>query len=800
MDFTQALYWAFKGKAVVFLGAGFSYEARNKKGEGFPSGNELAKDLKVQLEYDDDEDYVLKEISEEFIDELGKENLYRYILDKFNVYSYTEDYKFFSQVPWRRLYTTNYDNVIEDTYRKNCKDINPLVIKDSPSLIVPNKANCIHINGFVEKMDLKDFNSDFKLTETSYLTEIFVDSKWKTVFNTDLRDSKVIIFIGYSVYDIDIEKILIENPEFSEKTFFITEESPSKRVIRKLEKYGVIVNIGVANFLKELEKKESEIDWEHEEVEPNYLSISKIERDAKFIAPVTNDVIDLLLYGKYKEDVIRNDILNKESRYFIFRDGITDIPFDFKNHSSVVIHSKMANGKTLFSQGATEYLLEHGYTVFKLNDGKEITSEEIEWIKKEKKPVIIIENYQRNFRSIKLINSMNEDTIKLILTARTELHEIFCENLDDEVIIFSEIDINKLRDVEIKNIIDILDNNGLFGNKSAMSKKGKLDYIKNKMRGEFSLILSDILDAPQIKERIAVLLNEINSNRDFEEVVILCSLSSYLNFELDALDIQTLLNVRRIGSVGFLKDTAISQVLQKDVKGNYILKNPILAKHLLNIFVSKNPAGMLDFIVNIYAGLDKNSTFEPKFKFLAKDLNIYSNLLKIFGSKNSVIIEDFYDRVKNYLDNTTNQHFWLQYAIAKITSSEHSTAERFIETAYSLAKRHKGYNYDWINCQYARLLIESAWLQKTPTDMVNQLKYAHSLIIEQDNRHYPFRIATKYCDFLREHSSRLSPAHKQEVISLVREFYNKYDVTLRTLNNSGHPIMETFKREALKIL
>ncbi|WP_440531093.1 hypothetical protein, partial [Serratia marcescens] len=72
MDFTQALHWAFKGKAVVFLGAGFSFEARNKAGEQFPNGNQLAKNLKAELDFDDDEDYSLKEISDDFIDELGK--------------------------------------------------------------------------------------------------------------------------------------------------------------------------------------------------------------------------------------------------------------------------------------------------------------------------------------------------------------------------------------------------------------------------------------------------------------------------------------------------------------------------------------------------------------------------------------------------------------------------------------------------------------------------------------------------------------------------------------------------------
>ncbi|MCP6612243.1 hypothetical protein NL511_28700, partial [Klebsiella pneumoniae] len=90
---------------------------------------------------------------------------------------------------------------------------------------------CLHLNGFVEKMALNKFNAEFKLTETSYLTRMFSNGKWKVVFNADLRECDYIFFIGYSLYDIDIELLLLENSEIRDKIIFITAPEPNSRLL-----------------------------------------------------------------------------------------------------------------------------------------------------------------------------------------------------------------------------------------------------------------------------------------------------------------------------------------------------------------------------------------------------------------------------------------------------------------------------------------------------------------------------------------------------------------------------------------
>lgn len=54
-----------------------------------------------------------------------------------------------------------------------------------------NKSNlCIHINGDIKRLTQEKLNSEFKLTNVSYLTEDFNKSEWLTLFRSDLQTAK----------------------------------------------------------------------------------------------------------------------------------------------------------------------------------------------------------------------------------------------------------------------------------------------------------------------------------------------------------------------------------------------------------------------------------------------------------------------------------------------------------------------------------------------------------------------------------------------------------------------------------
>ncbi|WP_413478741.1 SIR2 family protein [Serratia proteamaculans] len=790
MDIKQALFQALKGNSVLFLGAGFSYEARNKFSNRFPSANELSEDIQNRLTSPDDGVLSLKESSEDYIDEFGKEKLFSLISETFRTKNTTKDYSSLAKINWKRIYTTNYDDLVETTYRSANKTINSLLMTDEPALMTADDTTCLHLNGFVEKMALNKFNAEFKLTETSYLTRMFSNGKWKTIFNADLRECDYIFFIGYSLYDIDIELLLIENSEIKDKIVFITAPEPNSRLVKKLVKYGSVHNIGISGFLDELSIS---IDtWKEIKQEFHFTQLRR------FISPTphtdfkTNDIVSLFLYGEENQPLIKNAIEKKESGYYIFRSKIKNLDYDLRNNSCVVVHAKLANGKTLFCLGALEYLIEMGYTPFVLDLGKEITVREVEELKKEKKPLLLIENYHRHLKNLELIASLNTDGIKLLLSSRTELHEIYNEEITSIGWSHIDINVNYLTNEEIESVAKLMSSNGLFGEKSRLNDKGKTDLLKNKLRREFSLILGEILQAPQITERIESLLDLVNKDSELEDCLLICSIASYLSYDLDSIDIQTLTSVRGIDGVKYLKNEVASQILEKNNRLVF-LKNPVLAKVIIERKSASDPRGMLEFLVSLYESLNKYSNGEAKYNVFMKDVNVFSNLLKIFGLKNVVFIDEFYERVRLYSDNSKNQHFWLQFAIAKLSIKDYPTAERFIQTTYSLAQG-KSYNHDWVNCQYARLLIETASTLTSKEDRIDRIKQAHALIIGQNNRQYPFRVANKYFDFLEEVERDIDLDTKKVIAGLLREFDAKYIKTKLAMNNQSHQVMEQFRR------
>lgn len=791
MDFKQALRMAVKGKSCCFLGAGFSYHAKNHCNDYFPSADGLTSILKKEL--NNPTDGTLKEISQDYIDEHGKELLYRKINDVFNTKSTEEDYTSFANIRWKSIYTTNYDNLVEWVHRKIDKKIHSFKITDSPSLRNLSEQNCIHLNGYIEKISLQEFNAEFRLTETSYLTNIFNNSTWKTAFNIDLRESQSIFFIGYSLYDIEIESCLIESDELKEKTFFIVEEKPNTRLLNKISKYGTVINIGVANFINEL--KQAIIDWSSEEQEFEYNSIQRMTANLALDKYGTNDLIELLMNGNINKKIVKHEILNKINNYYVCRSEIKEIPYSLRDNNCLIVHAKLANGKTAFIQGAAEFLEGEGYTCFELIDGKTITTQEIENLRKLKRPVLFIENYHRSFETIRIINTVSSDSIKLILTSRTELHEIFVDDLGALLTTYDEINLNNIRSIDVDEIIKLLETNGLFGELSSLTSYNKKKTIQTKFRSEFSQILADVLKAPQINSRVSSLLDSIQDNYGFEEVVVLACIGSLLSFELDDLDINTISASVKFGRTRQLRDQALSQLIEKEGNGYIRIKNPVLARIILEHISKNNPKKLMEYLIKFYTNIDRNIKLELKYDGLLKDLNVYSNLFKIFGMSNVDLIDSFYDAVKVYNGNKSHPHFWLQWAITKLSLKKYDQAESFFKTAYSLAGVKNKYNHDWVNCQYARLLIETAPSLIQGKKMIERIERAHSLIIGQTNRHYPFRVAIQYFSFFEEVQSTLNDDEKSRLKLMATEFYEKIPRTLSTMNNPDHPVINEFTKK-----
>ena len=118
MTIENAIQYALEGKAILFLGSGFSKGAVNQVGLNFPLGSQvcerLIKDGNIDVSQDslnDQQD--LAYISERYLESNTREDLLRFLKKEFVCKSCSESHKIIAGIKWKRIYTTNYDNVME---------------------------------------------------------------------------------------------------------------------------------------------------------------------------------------------------------------------------------------------------------------------------------------------------------------------------------------------------------------------------------------------------------------------------------------------------------------------------------------------------------------------------------------------------------------------------------------------------------------------------------------------------------------------------------------------------------------
>src|SRR6266496_6060257 len=130
MDFESALERALDGESILFLGAGFSLGAINSRLQPFERGGEFANRLAEELGRRIPAD--LQDTAEAFLESRGAAALARQVLESFRATTVMKYHTSVASVPWRRVYTTNYDNVLELASGTSGHPFRPVTLSEPP--------------------------------------------------------------------------------------------------------------------------------------------------------------------------------------------------------------------------------------------------------------------------------------------------------------------------------------------------------------------------------------------------------------------------------------------------------------------------------------------------------------------------------------------------------------------------------------------------------------------------------------------------------------------------------------------
>lgn len=794
MEISEAIIHALDGDAVLFIGSGFSLGATNVRNDKFKTATPLAHKLLRDCEFEE-KDFTddLGIASRIYQDTKGEIDLVEFLRKEYTAVDVTSEQEIIAQVNWQRIYTTNYDNVFELASEKNKKKIQSVILSDRPN-DYKNKSNiCIHINGDIKRLTQEKLNNEFKLTNISYLTEDFNKSEWSTLFRSDLLTAKSIFFIGYSMqYDLDLQRIVFSTPKLIEKTFFIIGEQASRTEQMLIKTFGQPFPIGIKKFTAQINSiKNDHIQITH--ISDYYLCFNKpiIKESPSSILDI--DEFNLLVRGEYDINKLYYSAINpKDFVYSICRSKLEEVlKLIKKGEQNILIHSDLGNGKSIFIATLIASLSKEGYNVLKFNKYYTSYNREIEQIcKKEGQYILVFDDYMSHIDYLKELKIHRTNQI-LILSERSAMNDIYYNDLCDLFGDFHNIDLNKLDHNEIKEFVNILNHYGFWNKFSAERIDRKEDFIKTECKGQIKNIILKLLNSKAILDSFQKLITSIRAKKGYYEAILFILIARVSKLDLDLEDLSYSLNMSQLNSPSFKKDPYVREFVDFDtytIKSKSSIISQVLLQQIFDSTI------VVDVMLSIFRNLSEHR-HNIKIKRILRNMMMFTNIQQAINKEDTNYkhnILRYYENIKSLPSCNKNPHFWLQYAIVKLSEHDYEQAQIYFNAAYSFAEKIDNFDTYQIDNHYARFILENEIKMGTKETCMEAFLHAHSILMDPKHkievRYYPYRVAQNYYPFYERFYKSLNDHEQKIFIQSCCDILNRLKSYLRNTTTASERI------------
>lgn len=746
---------ALDGNAILFIGAGFAANSQNILGESLPLGSTLRRKLAEDLAIEDN--YSLDVVTDYYVSNKGVYGLYNLLKNILTVNSTSSAQKVISSLKWRHVYTTNYDNSYQvAAHPITVETINP---KDKIAPHGSNHVQVIHLNGCLDRATEIDLLDQLILTDSSYTEDRLNGTRWFNTIRLDIEMAPAIYFVGYSLADIDIKRLLYTLQHLRHKIFFVCGKNIDKVQLGTLEKYGKVLNADLQDFAHAIEEYSKAYE-PPPAIELGYaFEQSSYELSSAYS---DEDVNDFFALGK----TLKTSPLDLKSPV-IQRDVAQNVIEGIKRGAFCsIVYGGLGNGKsTILSQIELE-LISQGYSVYRLlNSGEHVGKELLKMSQNGARSILIIDDYAEWIKDILYINSRAFEKLQLVLSDRTIAHELVFDRLasDIELAKISEYNCDQLSNDEVDCMIRVMDLYGLWGQRAGQSPGLKRKFIERDCNRQMHAVLLGIFEAPQIRDRIVQIVEKIRKKESFYECFIVLSISAYLQFPVN-ISVLGLLVGDLLYNASLQKDKLLSEVV--DFRhGEIKLRSSVTAEHILKSACGDND--IIDIIISILKkislandGRDNHVYWEMR-----KKLVMFKNIERLLNGEDKLAsVLGYYERMKFIGNTANNAHFWLQYAIAATTYLQLDRANKYFDVAISKCQYGDEISIAQINNHYARFLLEKA-TERSDSDHYRYFVRARDIINSQLRekashikfKYYPYKCATSYADYYDSKRNLLSP-------------------------------------------
>ena len=807
------------GRAICFLGAGFSRGAVDSEDRPIFGEHELRKELFRVADYPFSDSVTLPDIAnycQKKNDETAR-ILRTTILNRFTLTKPTSDQIEILSQPWRSTFTTNYDDIPEQIWQnEHIQIFSPL--EPEKKLLSGRRLFYLHGRG----RDIRQSDSDplLVLSSSDYAKTNKSHQKLRDYFTNETATCEAIIFVGYSARDLDYTRSLASiGGQIKTRTIFIEDPKIDPIDRTRIEEYGSIAAIGTAGFSKVL--CETQV--------PDVLTmrprlvreLSVVDADRTDLSPVVDyDIHRQFLTGSFdvkgylaqKQEEQRGERANLSC---IERTEKLERTFQLlkKGSNRIVVTADVGNGKTFFLRQVEQRGLDEGYRVFRIDGAGVEYSGELEGLfEKPGKKLFIVDDAVRFRMQIKLIGSRLTSDCGIVISNFNKTDTIGINDLRETIGgQFFEVTVDKMTPKEVELWVEYLNRWGLWGESLAgLSDSDKRNYIIWECNAEFRSTVISIYRQSKLAERITNIVDVfLKNSNDRNNVVSFFGavITSLVDRHIDWKNVVDWLGINEASLMDTLQGSRIHEILiQKD--GRFCLPSRQLARHFLEEkdLGSVSPEDISSIYVDIVLGTARQMS-DIRQSGLArqnlKELMRFRILNLLFGSieEGQHTISFIYNKLSSDTFIQRQDQFWLQFAMARMADNDLPLAEKYLTTAKGIAK---SYGQDWdtrqIDDQFTRLRLMKVTQNEHPN--IGELEKAIShlkvtLLKIPGDMIYPLRSAKLIHPLLEKHVKKLD----QDTLDRLRELLKimKDEIgSKRKIKNAEHGESEVLRQNILR--
>lgn len=698
--------------------------------------------------------------------------------------------KLLTQPPWKRIYTTNYDNAIELAFSSRGRQASNVSAMTKYSRPIAGMLSCIHINGMIGRIDPDNVDYELRLSNASYSNQKFDESEWSALLASDLAYSDCIVFVGFSMSDLDVSRLVVAS-QVKDRVIFFNGSSINRFAEAKLAGYGNVERQSGADLTNRLI---TNLKTDHSSKKKNLTHFRKITIPDSHATAKDGDRYSLLLFGQLQPDLLLQPTTATSLGFAFNRTHLQSVRRDLETGSDVSILGSLGNGKSLFLKMLGIEMTRVGWRVLECIDSSPGALAEVEHICAHPGPqLILLDEVTNSLRLLERFTLYRHKSTRLAIADRTIRYDRVLDReklkqLHIDPAAITEYVFDELSTDEVSALIRLLDASSLWGEKTKLEPHQKRAFLERRCKSELGIVLLAVSKSPDLKSRIKATITEDRLDHNKQAALICVCALKVFGFSISTHTASRLVGSREVEGLLRSKSEIVARLI--DASGARInVHSSVFASFLLRDLL--HPELVLNALATMVENAHRNSIqfqleesgeYTSEKSRTAAELYVFRNLQQIIDSEKSFdLIYDFYERIREKCKLHDQALYWLQYAIAKLFAKDLEAAKRYLDSAYGAAKRSSLSPYQ-IDNQYSRYLLETTFVTGNSEAAYNAFVEAHRIILDQAisgaHLHYPYRCALNYHDFITLHRHALSDAQMEFIKTALGAILSRAQVAM----------------------